>query len=149
MSLTRKRILIVALVIVILFSGWFVYLYFFSTRAALMHAEAFLFRRLTVTQVSEEGTQRHFFITNRIRASDDEPFEESFGSDRSDKLMFGAFDATPEPTLTLGMIVDPSQWFQNEQVRVEDVHELEQMDFLAGLSSFVDASPSRWNFHDR
>ena len=143
MSRTRKRILIAALVVLILFSGWFVYFYFFSTSSALRHAEAFLFRRLTVTQVSEEGTQRHFFITNRVRASDDEPFEESFGSDRTNSLMFGAFNATPEPTLTLGMIVDPSQWFQNEQVRIEDVHELEQAHFFEELGGFVDASPKR------
>ena len=143
MGLTRKRVLIAAVAGLVLLGAWFVYFYFFSTSAALRHAEAFLFRRLTVTQVSDEGTHRHFFITNRLRESDDEPFEESFGSDRNDALMFGAFDATPQPTLTLGMIVDPSQWFQNEQVRINDVHQLRKADFFAELGGFVDASPGR------
>ena len=41
--------------------GWFYYTIYMKSDFALRHAEAFLFRRMTVAQLAEQGTYRFFF----------------------------------------------------------------------------------------
>ena len=74
------------LAILVPLGGWFYWFYFKSPEAAIRHAESFLFRRMTVAQVDNEGTYRHFFVTNRTLDSGDAPVEESFSRDRSAEL---------------------------------------------------------------
>ena len=138
-----KRILIGLVVIVIVAGGWFYWFYFKSTSAAVRHAEAFLFRRMTVAQLGEQGVYRHFYVTNRIQAAGDEPIEMRFTAERGDELQFGSFDIRLEPTLGLGMIINPSEWFINEEIQMEEIVELERKDFVERLRSFVDRTPER------
>jgi len=80
MTRTRKRILIAALALLVILTGWFYWYYFMSTNAAILHAESFLFRRMTVSQVGVAGEYRHFFITNRELVSDDASIDQRFSA---------------------------------------------------------------------
>jgi len=80
-----------ALVFVVLLGAgvWFYNTYFTSTDAAIRHAEAFLFRRMTVAQLSEQGEYRFFYATNRVPGADDTSLDENFGQDREASLRTG------------------------------------------------------------
>jgi len=143
MTIGRKRILISALAGVVVLGGWFYYLYFMSTDAAIRHAEAFNFRRMTVSQLANQGEFRHFFITNRSLDEGESPLEVRFTSERSDMLSFGSFDVSIEPSLGLGMIINPTEWFQNEEIQIPAIEQLEQAKFVSQLRQFVDKSPGR------
>lgn len=123
--------------------AWFYQLYFSSTSYALQRAEAFAFRRMVIAQLDELGSYRFFFVTNRQREHQTGPLEESFGVGREETLKFGSFDISIEPTLGLGMLINPTEWFQNEELRLQAVREMEQAAFLAQLRKLVDASPGR------
>ena len=105
MTRTKKRLLISVFAVLLIAGCWFYYAYFMSTSAALLHAEEFLFRRMTVSQLGEQEHFRHFFVTNRLLASGDEPLEERFGTERDETLNFGSFDIGIEPSLGLGMMI--------------------------------------------
>ena len=94
------------------------YAYFIGTRAMLSQAEAFAFRRMTVPQLAEQGTFRFFYATNRASGNAEGPIRERFASEREETLSFGAFDTDIEPSLGLGMILDASDWFLNEEIRL-------------------------------
>ncbi len=143
MTRVKKRILFGLLVVLIVAGGWFYYLYFRSTDAALRNAEAFLFRRMTATEVGQPGNFRHFFITNRNQEPGDAPLEERFGSAREDTLKFGSFDTSIEPSLGLGMIVNPTEWFQTEEIRLNNIEELEKDAFVESLRQFIHQTPNR------
>jgi esterase/lipase superfamily enzyme len=143
MTRTKKRISIAVLGILIIGGIWFYYAYFMSTNAAIRHAEEFLFRRMTVSQLAEQGEYRHFFVTNRRQDTGDMPLEESFNTEREDALKFGSFDISIEPSLGLGMIINPTEWFQNEEIRLSGIREVEKAAFVEKLGRFVDASPGR------
>ncbi len=123
--------------------GMGVYSYFWGTRALLERAEAFAFRRMTVAQLADQGTYRFFFATNRKPGSGEGSIEERFGSDRESSLKFGSFDTNIEATLGLGMIIDPSDWFLNEEIRLSDVRALDKDTFLPELRQQVETSPNR------
>jgi esterase/lipase superfamily enzyme len=123
--------------------GIFYYTVYWSTGAALNRAEGFLFRRMTVSELGERGAHRFFFVTNRVRDVGADPLEESFTGQREPELKFGVFDTHIEPTLGLGMLIDPSQWFQNEEIRLDRVDLLEQEEFVEQLRALVDQSPRR------
>jgi esterase/lipase superfamily enzyme len=142
----RRRLLwATALVLLILLGAgfWFYQFYFASTDAAIRHAEAFSFRRMTVAQLAEQGKYRFFYVTNRRPAADDGPLEERFGRERQASLQFGVFDAEIKPTLGLGMLINPTEWFQNEEIRLRNVHTLEQADFVEQVRTLVQDSPHR------
>ena len=64
----KRRILWITGLVVLVLAGtgyWFYNFYFASTEAAIRHAEAFLFRRMTVAQLAEQGIYRFFYVTNR------------------------------------------------------------------------------------
>jgi len=143
MTRIRTRILISALAVLIIGGIWFYYAYFMSTNAAIRHAEAFLFRRMTVTQLAEQGEYRHFFVTNRVMESGEAPLENRFTTERQETLGFGTFDTNIEPSLGLGMIINPTEWFQNEEIQLSDIRELDESDFVAGLGRYVNESPGR------
>ena len=122
---------------------WFYTLYFESTATALRVAENFAFRRMTVAQLGEQGTYRFFFASNRRLETDDGPTEERFGTGREELLKFGSFDTRIQPTLGLGMLINPTEWFQNEEITLENVRALDKEVFVAQLRRLVEESPHR------
>lgn len=122
---------------------WFYKLYFASTDAAIRHAEAFLFRRMTVAQLAEQGEYRFFYVTNRRSGADATTLEERFGTEREETLKFGIFDAEIRPSLGLGMLINPSEWFQNEEIRLNKVETVDQDDFVARLRARMQKLPHR------
>jgi len=142
--MTRKRQgLLAGIALLIGLGGWFYFYYFVATDLAIQRAEAFLFRRMTVAQLGDQGTYRHFFVTNRARQADDVEIEDSFGSDRQDSLTLGSFDTRIEPSLGLGMLINPTQWFQDEEIQLSQVRLLDRPGFVTQLRSFVEQSPHR------
>ena len=127
----------------VILAGWFYWFYFMSTNAAIRHAESFLFRRMTVSQVDVEDTYRHFFVTNRVLQPGDAPIEARFTSRRSEELAFGTFDTRLQPTLGLGMLLNATDWFQNEEIRITAVSRLGRDDMLQQLRDVVGRSPGR------
>ena len=146
MTRFKRRLLIGAALVVLVLLGvgvWFYFSFFASTSTALRHAEAFLFRRMKVAQLAEQGNYRFFFITNRRLGSDDGPLEERFGKDREEILKFGYFDTKIQPSLGLGMLIDATEWFQNEEIQLKAVRELEQAMFVKQTRRLIQDSPYR------
>jgi esterase/lipase superfamily enzyme len=142
MSRFKRRILIgVALVALILIG--LVFFFYRPTRLALERAEAFQFRRMLVTRLGAENVYRFFFVTNRNLESGDGPLEERFGNQRQEGLTFGLFDTRLEPALGIGMILNPTDWFQNEEIQLKRVESLNRVDFIAEVQKQVQASPMR------
>jgi esterase/lipase superfamily enzyme len=139
----KKKVLITVLVALVAVGGWFYSFYFKSTTAAIRHAEAFLFRRMSVTQLEGQGDFRHFFVTNRNPTAADESDVLEFGNAREAALSFGSFDVSIEPTLGLGMFINPTDWFQNEEISLRAVRKHERDEFLSALRGYVDRSPHR------
>ena len=126
--------------LLLIFGG---YVYFLGTRALLEQAESFAFRRMVVPQLDEEGTYQFFYATNRILADPQAPTETRFDSQRSETITFGSFDTSLEQTLGLGMLIDPSEWFLNEEIQLSNVVDLEREDMLMALKEQVANSPRR------
>jgi len=143
MTRKKKSILVGVLAVLIIGGVWSYYAYFMSTSAAIRHAEAFLFRRMTVSQLAEHGDYRHFFVTNRLLESGDAPLEDRFGTEREEKLKFGSFDTSIKPSLGLGMMINPTEWFQNEEISLSEIRQLEKAAFVERLRQYVDNSPRR------
>ena len=146
MTRFKRRILLGTTLAVLVLMGvgvWFYFNFFASTSAALRHAEAFLFRRMKVAQLAEQGNYRFFFATNRRLGSDDGPLEERFGKEREEILKFGYFDTRIQPTLGLGMLLNATEWFQNEEIQLKAVQELKQTAFVEQARELIQASPYR------
>ena len=142
MTRARKFLLIYLPVFLIVSGGVFYYFYFYSTDLATRHAESFLFRRMTINQ-TPEGKNRLFFITNRNQETGDAPLDERFGTVREPLLKFGVYDVGIEPSIGLGMFLNATEWFQNEEIRLYDVRQLERSDFVEKLGGYVDRTPQR------
>jgi esterase/lipase superfamily enzyme len=141
--LKRRLWLSVAVVALLLLGagGWVYYTVFMASDFALRHAEAFLFRRMTVAQLAEQGSYRFFYITNRRQDTDDGPIEERFGREREERLKLGSFDTKIEPTLGIGMLINPTEWFQNEEISLEDMRALDEAAFVEQVRGLVKKSP--------
>ena len=135
----RWGIALVALVLVLMGA----YAYFIGTRVMLSQAEAFAFRRMTVPQLAEQGTFKFFYATNRVAADPQGSVAERFERQRESQLKFGSFDTRIEPSLGLGMILDASDWFLNEEIRLLDVSAMEHEAFVEKLREQVEESPYR------
>ena len=142
-QMTRKRLAIGLLAILVILGGWFYWFYFMSTNAAIRHAEAFLFRRMAVSQTDVEGEYRHFFITNRAIVAGDDALEDRAGSERGDSLTMGSFDAALQPSLGLGMLLNATDWFQNEEIRLNAPRDMAEDQFVEDLRAIVDKSAMR------
>lgn len=139
--LVGKKKLLAGLALVLAALGlWFYYAVYVSTDSAIERAEAFLFRRMTVAQLGQQSSYRYFYITNRIAGTKSDAPEGRFGSERESTLKYGVFDTRIEPTLGLGMLINPTQWFQDEEIRVDDVRPLEREPFVAMARELVAAS---------
>jgi len=140
----RTRYLIVIVLLLLVIAGmWFYQALYGATGEALRRAESFLFTRMTVSQLGEQGSSRYFFVTNRIKTNDDEILENRFGSERGAELEFGIFDASIEPSVGLGMFINPSEWFQTEEIVVSNTKSLQREAFVEQLRELVAASPRR------
>ena len=98
---------------------------------------------MTVAQLAEQGKYRFFYATNRRPGTNPAVLEERYGTEREETLKFGSFDAEIKPTLGLGMFVNPTEWFQNEEIRLNDVNSLERAEFVQKLRTMVEESPYR------
>ena len=56
----------------------------------------------------------------------DGALEERFQSEREAALKFGSFDTRLEPTLGLGMLINPSDWLLNDAIQIEKMQTLER-----------------------
>jgi esterase/lipase superfamily enzyme len=138
----KRRILIGTALVVLVLVGLVLFFYR-PTRVALERAEAFRFRRMLVTRLGEQDAYRFFYVTNRRLGADDGSLEERFGNEREGVLKFGFFDTAIEPTLGLGMIINPTDWFQNEEIQLKKVQSLGKSEFIAKMRQQVQASPLR------
>jgi len=134
-----------ALVVLVLLGvgGWFYYNVYMTSGFALRHAEAFYFRRLQVAKLDEQGTYRFFYATNRRAEPGDAAIEKRFGNEREAALKFGLFDTAIQPTLGLGMIINPTEWFQNEVIELRGVEALDRQAFVEQVRTHVQNSPRR------
>jgi esterase/lipase superfamily enzyme len=138
-----KRILLIAAAVVAIAAALFVALFQEPTRVALERAEALQFRRMLVTRQGEDGDFRFFFVTNRNLDDGDGPLEERFTNERGSDLNFGIFDTSIEPSLGIGMLVNPTDWFQNEEIQVRRILSLDTATAVEELRLQVEASPYR------
>jgi len=140
--LKRRLLIAAALVAVIIVAA--VAFFYRPTRLALERAESFQFRRMQVTKLADGGGYRFFFITNRgLSTGEGAPLKDLFSNQRVDSLQFGLFDTQIEPTLGIGMLINPTDWFQNEEIKLNNVELLNQEAFVKQLRAQVDRSPYR------
>ena len=70
-SKRRRRWILALILLALLGAGfWFYKVYFVSTDLAIRNAEAFSFRRMTVSQLAEQGEYLFFYATNRRAGAD-------------------------------------------------------------------------------
>jgi len=138
-----KYIFLITLLLFVIVGMWFYQALYGSTAEALRRAENFLFTRMTVAQLGEQGAMRYFFATNRNKSGDGDVLKNRFGNERETELKFGLFDTRVEPSVGLGMFIDPSEWFQTEEIVVKNMEMLQQEDFVAQLRELVERSPRR------
>lgn len=143
MTRFKRRMLFGLTLVVLVLVGLGAWVYFYGTRAALQRAEAFQFRRMLVAQLEEQGTYRFFYVSNRRLGPGDGPLEERFETEREPMLKFGSFDTEIEPTLGLGMLIDPTEWFQNKEIKLRNVQALDRAVFVEQVQKFVQGSPRR------
>ena len=143
MAMGRKFWITATLIFVLIAGGGFYYVYFMSTNVAIREAESFLFRRPNVSRIDDEGQYRHFWITNREQEAGDEPLIERFTNVRESTLKYGTYDTSLSHSLTLGMLIDPTDWFRSEQISLDEVRELDKQAFVREMRELVDVSPKR------
>jgi esterase/lipase superfamily enzyme len=139
----RKRILRLLALVASVIVGMGLYAYTIGTRTLLEHAENFSFNRMSVSKIEGSDAFRLFYATNRLAADPQGPVDQRFTSERGSELGFGTFDTRIEPTLGLGIIVNPSDWFLNEEIQLLDVVSRHREEFISGLRKQVDASRDR------
>lgn len=138
-----RRVLALSLLVLLVLGGVGGYFFFTTTNYSLQRAESLSFRRMVIAQLEAQDTYRFHFVTNRKPIPDAETPEEGFGAERAPGMRFGDFDVGIEPTLGLGMLINPTEWFQNREIQLEQISLLAQEEFLARLGDTVDRSPER------
>ncbi|WP_455219153.1 alpha/beta hydrolase [Kaarinaea lacus] len=138
-----KFILVTIALLLVVTGGWLYKTVYLSTGSALSRAEGFLFSRMTVAQLGEQGAMRYFYVTNRAMTEEADELRYRFGAERGSELKFGFFDTKVEPSVGLGMFINPSEWFQNEEIKIKKMDELQQQELVAQVKNLVEASPHR------
>jgi len=138
-----KVILVIFAFLLVAAGGWIYKSVYVSTGSALQRAESFLFSRMTVAQLGEQGAMRYFYVTNRAKTGENEEPRYRFGAERGSGLKFGVFDTSVEPSVGLGMFINPSEWFQNEEIRIDRMEALQQEELVAQVRTLVEASPQK------
>ena len=139
----NKSVILIVLLLLVIAGIWFYKTLHFSTGSALQRAENFLFTRMKVVQLGEQGSMRYFYVSNRQMMEDNEILENRFGSEREPKLKFGFYDTKIEPSVGLGMFINPSEWFQTEEIIIKNMQALQQETFVEQLRTLVNKSPQR------
>lgn len=142
MTRWKKRFLIVAggaLLILALVAAFF----YRPTRLALERAESFTFRRLAVSLQEENEAFRFFFATNRTIENPSRSTENQFGDERQTAITYGFFDTIIEPHLGLGMIINPTDWFQNEEIHILQTKTIGQKEMVRQLAQQVNDAPQQ------
>ena len=142
-KLRNKYVILITFLVLVIVGIWFYKTLYGSTSSALQRAENFLFTRMTVTQLGDQGSMRYFYVTNRQMTGDNEVLENRFGSEREPKLKFGFYDTKVEPSVGLGMFINPSEWFQTEEIRIKKMQALQQETFVEQVRKLVHNSPQR------
>ena len=137
MTIRFKRRIFIVTAVVILVAVMMGAFFQVSTRNALERAEAFKFRRMLVTKLGTQGAYRFFYITNRRIEQQDGDIKKRFGNEREASLKYGLFDTDIEPSLGIGMLINPTDWFQNEEIRLRDVRALEKAKFIKEIRNQV------------
>ena len=143
MTRLKRRFWIGATLVVLLtlgVVGWIYYQIYMTSDFALRHAETFLFRRMSVAKLSEKGTYRFFYTTNRQVQTEEGPVEQRFGRERKETINFGVFDTRIEPSLGVGMLINPTEWFKNEEINLQDIQMLDEQSFVKQVRDLVEAS---------
>ena len=143
MKRSTKRVLWIGGSVLAVLGALGYYAFYVSTNAVLERAESFQFRRLQVARVADEDTFRFFFASNRTVGAPDAQLEERFPAQRGEGLTLGSFDTRIEPSLGLGRWLDASSWFLDEEIKILNVQDLQQADFVQQLRAMVAASPHR------
>jgi hypothetical protein len=58
---------------------------------------------------------------------------ERFGASRGDSLTFGSFDTENQPDVGPGMLINPTAWLHNEEIKLRDIRVLPEEEFTANL----------------
>ena len=104
----RTRIVLVILILLLLAAGGWVYRsVYVSTGSALQRAESFLFSRMTVAQLGEQGGLRYFYVTKREKTEENYELRYRFGAQRGSGLKFGVIHTSKEPTDGLRKFINP------------------------------------------
>lgn len=119
--------------------GWALQTY---TTRALEYAETFRHRRMLVAKQGEDDVYRFFYATNRRPGAASGPVEERFTSDRHEEIEYGFFETAIEPSLGIGVLIDPSDWMQNEEIKLRRIEPLDRDAFVEALRSSVQATAS-------
>lgn len=146
MSKLKRRIFLgggTLLLVALLLGGWLFYFLVLGPKIAIRHAEAFSFRRMSVAQLEEPGMYRFYFATNRKQQSESAAIKERFGNQRQERMTFGFFDTRIEPSLGIGMLVDPSDWLLNEEIEIRDIQLRKEPEVREMLKDRVQATPHR------
>ena len=139
----KKHLLWTAVAVLLLLGAVGYYGFFRATNEALQRAEGFEFRRMQVARVDGLERFRFYFATNRAADADEGSLKERLGATRREGVVLGSFDTEIEPTLGLGRWLDASGWFLDEEIKILDVRQLEQADFVKQIRAMVAASPHR------
>lgn len=146
---SRTKITLVILLLLLVFAGfWFYNTLYRSSGSALQRAESFLFTRMTIAQLGEQGSMRYFFVSNRQKTGNNTELANTelasqFSNERESQLKFGFFDSKVEPNVGLGMFINPSEWFQNEEIKIKRLESLQQEAFVKQIKKQVHDSPQR------
>ena len=141
MAVIKRPFFWVVMLLVLALAGMALYVYIVGTRTLLAHAEDFSFRRLDVAQIEDSEAFRFFYITNRVQDNLDGPVDTRYQAARESALKYGSFDSTIEPSLGLGIIIDPSEWFLNEEINLHNIQSLQRDALVESLRQQVQASP--------
>ena len=142
MKRTTLRVVILLALAGAVLLGSGAYLYFVGTRTLLEHAEALSLSRMQAPRLPGSETLRLFYATNRVPrpSAAGAGSDARFSSQRHDALELGSFDIAVEPTLGLGMLLNPSDWLINEEIRLKAVRPLLLPGFSGELREQVLAS---------
>jgi len=143
MTPRKKHILIIISIVIIISGTWFYNQLYRNTGSALKLAEDFLFSRMVVSQIEESGDIRYFYASNRKHAESHLPNQVNYTTKRSPVVSYGYYDTHIKPSLGIGMIINPSEWFQNEDIRINRVRETRQEQFIKNLKEIVDRTQDR------
>ncbi len=88
---------------------------------------------------------RYFFASNRQlnETGENDSLINRFGNQRESELKFGFFDTRVEPNVCLGMFINPTEWFQNEEIKIKRMETLDESSFIQKMRKLVQDSPRK------